>query len=137
MISSFKTSDADKLKNLNELIARQKEVGGKIMRYEEAYSFILIFVRVPCFALVEDDAAARKVGKKHAMTSAIFGWWSLFGLFVTPAVIFENMRGGRDVTPQLTLSPEEKQKKAASAKKRALIILAVLVVLFAAAAYRA
>jgi hypothetical protein len=37
-------------------------------------------------------------GLKYSLLSFVAGWWSIPGLFWTPAVIIRNSRGGIDLT---------------------------------------
>jgi hypothetical protein len=69
-----------------------------------------------------------RTGFWHTLGTALFGWWGLHGIYLTPYYLFLNLTGGRDLTQQvlatlesdamskLLVAPEFKQLKADAAR---------------------
>jgi len=91
--------------HLDELLAQVREQGGSIIQYQRVFSIILYSQSSPQFEWVPSGASRVSAGLKHTLFSALLGWWSLTGLFWTPAVIINNLMGGVDVTRVLTEPP--------------------------------
>ena len=39
--------------------------------------------------------------KRGAAAAMVFGWWGIYGIILTPISLFWNLRGGKDLTPQV------------------------------------
>lgn len=50
------------------------------------------------FEWVPPGGSPIAAGMRHTLFTAAFGWWSIMGWMITPAIIINNLLGGIDVT---------------------------------------
>jgi len=94
--------------NLEVMLQKQRQYGGKIVRYQRLFSLLVYSQHYSEFEWLEPSASRQAAGLKHALFCFVFGWWSAHGLLRTFPAIVVNLLGGTDVTRLLTAStPEE------------------------------
>jgi hypothetical protein len=91
--------------NLQALLEQVRQHGGSIVEYQRVFSVILFMQISPKFEWVPPGGSRAAAGLKHTVFSLLLGWWSLSGLFATPAAIINNLMGGIDVTRVFTQPP--------------------------------
>lgn len=56
--------------------------------------------------VVRDRIDGLRTGLWHTLGTALFGWWGLHGIYLTPYCLFLNLSGGRDLTQQVLATLE-------------------------------
>ena len=83
----------------------QQEVGrgGKFVIYQYCFSvLVMTFRRSTDIYFIRPGENAVSKGMQWTLISLIAGWWGFpWGLIYTPMVLFQNLQGGKDVTPQV------------------------------------
>ena len=92
--------------NLATLADRLRKHGGKVVQYESVFSMIAISERKKHFVWMPKERSAVARGLPYTVMTAIFGWWSLGGLFWSCEVLAENLGGGTDVTEEIRQATE-------------------------------
>ena len=87
-----------KVPNLPEMQANLEKHGGAIVQYEIVFSAILFSRTTKHLEWVPSYRSRSGAGFKYALWCLAIGWWSLSGLFLTPAAVVNNLMGGVDVT---------------------------------------
>ena len=90
---------------LQELLNKVREHGGSIVEYQRVFAVILFTRSFPVFDWVPPGASRTTAGLKHVLFCGILGWWSIAGLFWTPAALINNLMGGVDLTKVFTQPP--------------------------------
>ena len=87
-----------------EDLERELAEGGRFVFYEYCISLILITLRRPSdvyFLSAADQGIMR--GLPYCLISFLLGWWGIpFGLVYTPATLFTNLCGGRELSGEQT-----------------------------------
>jgi len=86
-----------------ELVQSEVARGGRFVVYQYNYSVILLSFRrsSDIYFLRAGESAVAK-GMRWTLISLLFGWWGIpWGLIWTPVSLFQNLRGGRDVTDEV------------------------------------
>jgi hypothetical protein len=90
-----------------ELLARtpneilfELDRGAKLVVYQYVISVVILtFRRNSPLQLVPADSSAAAKSLPWTLLTFLLGWWGFpFGLIYTPMVLFQNLKGGRDVT---------------------------------------
>ena len=83
----------------------QTEVGrgGKFVIYQYCISvLVMTFRRSTDIYFIRPGENAVAKGMQWTLISLVAGWWGFpWGLIYTPMVLFQNLKGGKDVTPQV------------------------------------
>jgi hypothetical protein len=87
--------DLEKLGDIREHYRRH---GGRVVLFQSVTSAILISWEEAHLEWVPPYATRVSVGFKYMVWSVFLGWWSVAGLFCTPAAVLTNLFGGVDVT---------------------------------------
>lgn len=78
----------------------QVRQGGKFVVYGYCMSFLVITLRRSSeiqFVRAGESPAVK--GLKYTLLSLLLGWWGFpWGFIYTPAVVIQNLAGGKDVT---------------------------------------
>ena len=72
--------------------------GGLIVQYDRILSALIAAETRPVFEWIGPGESRAMAGVKHALFCVAFGFWSIPGLLVTPAIIVTNLMGGLNVT---------------------------------------
>ena len=91
--------------NLQVLLDQVRQHGGSIVEYQRVFSFIFVTQSFPVFDWVPPGTSRRVAGLKHVLFCGTLGWWSVTGLFWTPAALINNLMGGVDLTKVFTQPP--------------------------------
>ena len=83
----------------------QQEIaaGGKFITYQYVVSaLIMTFRRNSDIYFIRADESRITKGLIFSLISLLLGWWGLpWGLIYTPAALFTNFSGGKDVTAEV------------------------------------
>jgi hypothetical protein len=96
-----------KIKNINgysaEDLIGQAGKGARFVHFSYTLSFIFASVKKTSdvYIIKPSEKASRK-GLSFTLLSLIFGWWSLSGPKNTIASIRTNLKGGKDMTDEVT-----------------------------------
>jgi hypothetical protein len=98
----------------NEAIRAELDRGGRFVIYQYCISVVFMTFRRPSdihFVRAGEGAAGK--GLKFTLVSVVFGWWGIpWGPIWTIQSIWNNSRGGRDVTQQIVASAGQAQAQA-------------------------
>jgi hypothetical protein len=77
--------------------------GGRFVLFEYCVSLIFVTLRRPgCIRFVKPGKDTLVHGLPYTLYTLLLGWWGIpWGLVYTPAVLYTNLRGGRDVTREV------------------------------------
>ncbi len=86
-----------------EQIQQEVERGGKFVIYQYCFSvLVMTFRRSTDIYFIRSGENAVSKGMQWTLISLVAGWWGFpWGLIYTPMVLFQNLKGGKDVTPQM------------------------------------
>jgi hypothetical protein len=101
LVGVLRAADRRFLKDLDILVSEPPlSSHGVLRRYEIHVGLVLIHAlfHTP-FRPAESEQLKFDLWLACGVT-ALFGWWSLSGLFMTPTVIWRNLHGGQDVSAQ-------------------------------------
>ncbi|WP_216818549.1 hypothetical protein [Solirubrum puertoriconensis] len=96
-----------KIKNVEGMTLGQVEAeierGGKFVYYQYCVSLLVLTFRRPSnIYLVRAGQSDILPGLGFTILSALLGWWGIpWGFIYTPMVLFNNLRGGKDVTEEV------------------------------------
>jgi hypothetical protein len=81
-------------------IQNEVDAGAKFVRFSYCISLVLItFRQTSAVYFIRKDGNAFVKSLPYTLLSFLLGWWGLpWGIIYTPACIFANIRGGKDVT---------------------------------------
>ncbi len=83
----------------------QQEIsdGGKFVTYQYCISILVMtFRRNSDIYFIRAGESRLLKGLLFSLISLLFGWWGLpWGLIYTPAALFTNFSGGKDVTAEV------------------------------------
>ncbi len=84
-------------------LERELATGGRFVVFEYCISLIFVTLRRPTdVVFLRHDQYAFPRALPATGVSFLLGWWGIpWGLVYTPLVLFTNLSGGRDVTPQV------------------------------------
>lgn len=84
--------------DLHRIIDNYRRNGGAIVEYDHVFSVFLFTFYRPQIRWVPAGTNRFIYGLKHSLFCALFGWWSLTGIFWTIRALIKNSMGGIDVT---------------------------------------
>jgi hypothetical protein len=79
--------------------------GGRVVLFQRVISVILVSWESAHLEWIPPYSTRTYHGLRHALWTALFGWWSLSGLFHSQAAILTDVFGGVDVTDLVTGPP--------------------------------
>jgi hypothetical protein len=84
-------------------VQREVERGGKFVIYQYCFSaLVMTFRRNTDIYFIRPGESAFAKGMQWTLISLVAGWWGFpWGLIYTPMALFQNLKGGKDVTPQV------------------------------------
>jgi len=94
--------DSKPIPHLAETIARQKELGGRLVLYRRAWSALVVTVTQDRIEHVPLGHSRLLAGWRHDLFTLALGIWSPAGLVSMPHLLILNLRGGMDVTAQFS-----------------------------------
>ena len=83
-------------------IQRELSRGAKFVVFQYCLSVLILTFRrnSPVYFIRAGESAASKA-LPWTLLTLVAGWWGFpWGLIYTPMILFQNLRGGKDVTPQ-------------------------------------
>lgn len=85
--------------------------GGRLVVYQYVISLLVItFRRESKIYLIKSGESAIIAGLPYTLLSAVVGWWGIpWGIIYTFQVIFANLGGGKDITPQFLAALKNQQ----------------------------
>jgi hypothetical protein len=97
----LKIQGADRL--TFDQVQREVERGGKFVIYQYCFSvLVMTFRRSTDIYFIRPGESAVVQGMQWTLISLVAGWWGFpWGLIYTPMALFQNLKGGKDVTPQV------------------------------------
>lgn len=99
--TSFKTRGRLRRFSREELLAAIEQ-GSRCVTFGYCFSLLLITVHGETdVQVVRGRADGVLTGLGYTLGTALFGWWSIHGIFLTPYYLARNVIGGRDVTQQV------------------------------------
>jgi vacuolar-type H+-ATPase subunit I/STV1 len=78
--------------------------GGRVVLFQRVTSVFIVSWERTYLEWIPPYSTRTWFGLRHALWTALVGWWSLSGLWCAPAAILTNIFGGVDVT-ELVKSP--------------------------------
>ena len=86
-----------------EQIQQEVERGGKFVIYQYCFSVVVMtFRRNTDIYFIRPGENAVAKGMQWTLISLVAGWWGFpWGLIYTPMALFQNLKGGKDVTLQV------------------------------------
>ena len=100
----FTYSSERPIRNLPKLLKKYNKWGGSIIEYKRVVSCIILSRQSSHYVWVPPNGSRALRSLPDTITTLLFGWWSLYGLFWTIEVLFTNLAGGRDATRELLKS---------------------------------
>ena len=104
-ITKIKTTMPDvAIKGVESMTLQQIQAevnsGAKFILFQYCISIgIMTFRRSSAVYLIRDGESVLQKGLKYTFTTLFLGWWGFpWGLIYTPAVLYKNLSGGKDVT---------------------------------------
>lgn len=88
-------------KTLPPLLARRKQLGGRIVVFKRVTSFVFLSRRSNHYDVVDRYENRSLRGLLISWPTLLFGWWSLTGALETFHALAHNLLGGMDVTEQV------------------------------------
>ena len=87
----------------NMELAGEVRLGAKFVVYGYCVSALIVtFRRSSGIQYIKPGESAVVKGLPYTLLSLGLGWWGIpWGLIYTPAVLYTNLRGGKDVTDQV------------------------------------
>jgi len=82
------------------------ERGARCVTFNYCFSLIHTLHGETDIHVVESWTHALTRGAVYSLGTAVFGWWGLHGIFLTPVFLYLNLRGGNDYTAQVLASLE-------------------------------
>ena len=89
------------IRYLPKLLKKYNERGGFIIEYKRVASCLILSRKSSHYVWVPPNGSRALRSLPDTITTLLFGWWSLYGLFWTIEVLFTNLAGGRDATREL------------------------------------
>lgn len=89
----------------NELI-EQLEGGGRFVVYQWVVSMLVLTIRrnSPVY-FIRAGATPAARSWPFSLIAFLFGWWGIpWGILWTPKAIYQNFRGGTDITPKVLVA---------------------------------
>lgn len=80
--------------------------GARCVTFQYCYSLLHTFHGQTDIWVVYDWMDGVRTGFWHTLGTSLFGWWGVYGLILTPICLFQNLRGGNDVTAQVLATLE-------------------------------
>ena len=97
-------SSSVEIPNAQKLLDQVQRHGGSIIEYQRVFSLLLFSQSSPQYVWMRAGGSRFRAGLEHSIFTLITGWWSLPGIFWTPACVLYNSFGGTDVTRLLQLA---------------------------------
>lgn len=90
----------------NESLEMELQQGGKFVTYTYCISIIFMtFRRSSSIYYIKPYMGSVGKGLKFTLLSLLFGWWGIpWGPIYTVGALITNLRGGRDVTQEVSYS---------------------------------
>jgi hypothetical protein len=111
------------LKELPAIKEKYRQKGGRVVWYQRVTSAVLVSWDTTHLEWIPPYSTSLWFGLRHALWTALFGWWSFHGLWCAPAAILTNVFGGVDVTELVSGPPPVPGQSATHAIARAQAIL--------------
>jgi hypothetical protein len=94
----------------NEAIRAELAAGARFVIYQYCISIVILtFKRPSDIYFVRPGESAGNKGLKFTLLSCLLGWWGIpWGPIYTIQAIWNNSRGGRDVTQQILASSAQR-----------------------------
>jgi len=94
----FRNTELNNRSVLPDLASRTRTEGGSVVVYTQIYSFLFFSVIRTIYQFVPHGKSRSLAGLKHSIISAVLGWWSVGGLFLTGRALVANSAGGVEIT---------------------------------------
>jgi hypothetical protein len=98
-------SDDAPIPRLAESIARQKSEGGRLVLYHRVWSALVVSMSQRRVEWVPASHSRVAPGIKHCLFSLFLGVWGVSLVAQVPLCLITNLRGGIDVTAELSDRP--------------------------------
>lgn len=104
-----------KIKGLEEIhtgshLQQEINAGGKFVTYQYCISvLIMTFRRSSDIYFIRADESRITKGLLYSLVSLLLGWWGIpWGFIYTPAALYTNFSGGKDVTAEVLAAMSKK-----------------------------
>ncbi len=94
----FTYSSGRPIRYLPKLLKKYNKRGGSIIEFQRVVSCFILSRKSSHYVWVPPNGNPALRSLPDTITTLLFGWWSLHGLFWTIEVLFTNLAGGRDAT---------------------------------------
>ena len=91
--------------NLQTCIEKQRSEGGRLVIYQRVWSAVFISMSQRRIAWIPPHGSRITPGLKHCLFSLLFGIWGATIVGAVPMCLIINLRGGIDVTAELSSTP--------------------------------
>jgi hypothetical protein len=100
-------------------ITMEVQKGGKFVIYQYCISVVILTIkRGTDIHFVRADESAVGKGMQYTLLSAVAGWWGIpWGPIYTVVALANNLKGGKDVTPQVVALLNQQQAGAQAAAR--------------------
>ncbi len=102
--------DSKPIPHLAESVAKQKQLGGRLILYRRAWSAMVVTFAQDRIEHVPFDGSRVLAGWKHDLFTLAFGMWSPAGPVVVLLLLTINLRGGMDVTAHFSQASIDPQR---------------------------
>jgi hypothetical protein len=109
------------LKGLPEIQKQFERHGGRVVLFQQVTSAVVVSWGSAHLEWVPPHATRTGRGLRYAFWTALLGWWSLSGLWCTPAAILTDLFGGVDVTDLVKTSTPPQNRPKIIAKAEAVV----------------
>ncbi len=128
-----------RIPNLDRIVDAYRREGGTIVEYRSVMGAVAYTQVTPKIEWVPPGRSRVTAGLRHTISSALLGWWSLHGFFMTIGALIMNLMGGIDVTAVVLRRPGESIDESAlrqlerERKRQGTVIAVVLLAIMVAA----